>query len=62
VGDAIGMTAMDQPSALSQGYAVMAQDSGHDNATMPIPARGGWSPLPAIRRPAPIMVALRCGR
>ena len=41
VGDAIGMTAMDQPSALSQGYAVMAQDSGHDNATNADPARGG---------------------
>ena len=41
VGDAVGMVAQGQPSALDQGYAVMAQDSGHDNAKIFDPARGG---------------------
>ncbi|MET3471356.1 feruloyl esterase [Novosphingobium sp. 1529] len=41
VGDAIGKVSMDQAPALAQGFAVLAQDSGHDNATNTDPARGG---------------------
>ena len=42
LGDAIGrLTAA--PPALAQGYAVLSQDSGHDNATNSDPARGGAS-------------------
>lgn len=43
VGDAIGMVGMGQPNALERGFAVMAQDSGHDNAKNFDPARGGVS-------------------
>ncbi|NMN05438.1 MULTISPECIES: tannase/feruloyl esterase family alpha/beta hydrolase [unclassified Novosphingobium] len=41
VGDAIGQVGVGQPFALGRGYAVLAQDSGHDNATNTDPARGG---------------------
>lgn len=41
VGDALGMVGMGQPNALERGFAVMAQDSGHDNARNFDPARGG---------------------
>lgn len=40
VGDALGNVSTG-PSALAQGYAVIAQDSGHDNATNSDPARNG---------------------
>lgn len=40
VGDALGNVSAG-PSALAQGYAVVAQDSGHDNATNSDPARNG---------------------
>lgn len=40
LGDAIGRLGA-SPSALAQGYAVLSQDSGHDNATNSDPARGG---------------------
>jgi feruloyl esterase len=41
IGDALGPTARNAPSAIVQGYAVVSQDSGHDNATNSDPARGG---------------------
>ncbi len=41
VGDAIGNVSPGQPSALAQGFAILAQDSGHDNATNTDPRRGG---------------------
>lgn len=40
LGDAIGRLGR-SPSALAQGYAVLSQDSGHDNATNFNPMRGG---------------------
>lgn len=40
VGDALGNVSTG-PSALAQGYAVVSQDSGHDNATNSDPARNG---------------------
>jgi pimeloyl-ACP methyl ester carboxylesterase len=40
LGDAIGRVSGPAP-ALAQGYAVLSQDSGHDNATNSDPARGG---------------------
>lgn len=40
LGDAIGTTGSGLP-ALAQGYAVLSQDSGHDNATNSLPERGG---------------------
>lgn len=40
LGDAIGRSAGSVP-ALAQGYAVLSQDSGHDNATNSDPKRGG---------------------
>lgn len=40
LGDAIGRLTGAAP-ALAQGYAVLSQDSGHDNATNSDPARGG---------------------
>ena len=40
IGDALGMGAGATP-ALSQGYAVVSQDSGHDNATNSDPAHNG---------------------
>ncbi|GGB36267.1 chlorogenate esterase [Sphingomonas metalli] len=41
VGDATGNTGGSGPGPLAQGFAVLAQDSGHDNATNSDPARGG---------------------
>jgi hypothetical protein len=41
IGDAIGTVGGGAPNALAQGYAVVSQDSGHDNATNSDPARGG---------------------
>jgi hypothetical protein len=41
LGDALGLTSNVAPPALSQGYAVVSQDSGHDNASNSDPARGG---------------------
>ena len=42
VGDALGLLAQNQPgNALSLGYAVVSQDSGHDNALNNDPARQG---------------------
>lgn len=40
IGDAIGLMAGPAP-ALAQGYAVLSQDSGHDNARNAAPERGG---------------------
>lgn len=41
VGAAVGMIVPGQPTALERGYAVLAQDSGHDNVRNAVPARGG---------------------
>lgn len=41
LGSAIGRLSGDVPPALAQGYAVLSQDSGHDNATNSDPKRGG---------------------
>lgn len=41
VGDAIGPMGVGRADALSQGYAVLAQDSGHNDAVNSDPARGG---------------------
>lgn len=41
VGDASGPVGSVAPAALVQGYAVVSQDSGHDNATNTVAARGG---------------------
>jgi feruloyl esterase len=41
LGDAMGRVAASAPTALSQGYAVLSQDSGHDNAANTRPAQGG---------------------
>lgn len=41
VGDALGMVGMGQSYALERGFAVMSQDSGHDNQLNLDPARGG---------------------
>ncbi len=41
VGDALGPTSTVAPPALVQGYAVVSQDSGHDNATNTDPTHGG---------------------
>jgi len=43
LGDAIGRLQGGPPPALTQGYAVLSQDSGHDNATNTVPAKGGAS-------------------
>lgn len=40
VGDALGGISMNSPPAIVLGYAVVSQDSGHDNATNSNPARG----------------------
>jgi pimeloyl-ACP methyl ester carboxylesterase len=40
-GDAVGFIAPGTPTALSQGYAVVSQDSGHDNARNSAPELGG---------------------
>ncbi|MHA6721003.1 tannase/feruloyl esterase family alpha/beta hydrolase [Sphingomonas sp. RS6] len=42
LGDALGMTGPGAP-ALAKGYAVLSQDSGHDNAVNAAPERGGPS-------------------
>ncbi len=41
VGDALGHISATAPVALAQGFAVVSQDAGHDNASNSIPARGG---------------------
>jgi len=41
VGDALGPTSTVAPPALVQGYAVVSQDSGHDNASNSDPTHGG---------------------
>lgn len=41
LGAAIGLTTSGEPPAVAQGYAVVSQDSGHDNATNSVPSRGG---------------------
>ena len=41
VGPATGAVGLGNPLALTRGYAVMAQDSGHDNALNVDPQRGG---------------------
>ena len=41
LGSAIGATTPGAPPAIAQGYAVVSQDSGHDNATNSVPSRGG---------------------
>ena len=41
VGDAIGAIGPGAPSALARGFAVLSQDSGHDNRTNNDPARQG---------------------
>jgi hypothetical protein len=41
LGDALGMMAPPAAPALVQGFAVVSQDSGHDNAVNVDPARGG---------------------
>ncbi|MEE3623697.1 tannase/feruloyl esterase family alpha/beta hydrolase [Nitrospirillum sp. BR 11752] len=41
VGNAIGPTGLDTPPALVQGYAVVSQDSGHDNQRNMDPTHGG---------------------
>ena len=42
LGDAVGSLRA-APPALAQGYAVLSQDSGHDNAVNTVPERGGAS-------------------
>ncbi|MFB0612622.1 tannase/feruloyl esterase family alpha/beta hydrolase [Aurantiacibacter poecillastricola] len=42
LGDAVGSLRA-APPALAQGFAVMSQDSGHDNAINSVPGRGGAS-------------------
>jgi feruloyl esterase len=41
VGEAVGLTSAVTPPALAQGFAVVSQDAGHDNATNSDPAHGG---------------------
>lgn len=41
IGDALGLIAAGAPNALTRGYAVVTQDSGHDNARNTVPERGG---------------------
>ncbi|MBX5462643.1 MAG: tannase/feruloyl esterase family alpha/beta hydrolase [Steroidobacteraceae bacterium] len=41
LGDALGPISMGTPNALQRGYAVVSQDSGHDNARNTLPERGG---------------------
>ncbi|EGF89974.1 chlorogenate esterase [Asticcacaulis biprosthecium C19] len=41
VGDALGPLATSGPTAIERGFAVISQDSGHDNATNSDPARNG---------------------
>jgi hypothetical protein len=41
LGGAIGFIGMGVPPAIAQGYAVVSQDAGHDNAANSVAARGG---------------------
>jgi len=41
LGLAIGMAGFSAPPALARGFAVLSQDSGHDNATNSPPGKGG---------------------
>ncbi|MGH8150708.1 MAG: tannase/feruloyl esterase family alpha/beta hydrolase, partial [Steroidobacteraceae bacterium] len=41
IGDALGPIATGVPPAIDQGYAVVSEDSGHDNATNTDASRGG---------------------
>jgi feruloyl esterase len=41
LGSAIGQVAPGMAPAIAQGYAVVSQDAGHDNATNSVPNRGG---------------------
>jgi Tannase and feruloyl esterase len=41
LGSAIGQIAPGVPAAITQGYAVVSQDGGHDNKTNSVPSRGG---------------------
>lgn len=41
LGAAVGLVAPGTPLALDRGYAVVSQDSGHDNAIDSVPTRGG---------------------
>ncbi len=43
IGDALGRIEAGTPNALDRGFAVVSQDSGHDNARNTDPARGGPS-------------------
>ena len=43
VGDALGHISFSVPVALVQGFVVVSQDAGHDNATDSNPARGGMA-------------------
>jgi hypothetical protein len=43
LGDAVGRLSGGAAPALAQGYAVLSQDSGHDNAVNTVPAKGGAS-------------------
>lgn len=79
VGNALGLVpgaGLNDP-AINQGYAVVSQDSGHDNATNTDPARGGpvafgWDPearrnyayasLPAVAQGAKAVIARFYGR
>ena len=41
IGDATGNISSGTPNALARGYAVVSQDSGHDNARNSVPEQGG---------------------
>jgi feruloyl esterase len=41
IGDALGTISPGGPTALALGYAVVSQDSGHDNSRNSVPERGG---------------------
>ncbi len=41
IGDALGFNGPGNPSAIERGYAVISQDSGHDNATNTLASHGG---------------------
>src|SRR5512139_184292 len=41
IGDATGNISAGAPNALARGYAVVSQDSGHDNARNSVPEQGG---------------------
>jgi feruloyl esterase len=50
LGDAIGLLGGGAAPALAQGYAVLSQDSGHDNAVNGVPQRGGAAPFGGNRK------------